>query len=384
MSISSGLSSGLALLRNRLHKPAFPVDETARTASYPEPYPDGWYKVADSADLKPGDVKSVSALGQRWVVFRSDDGDHAGQVGILDATCPHQGANLAAGTVKDGCLECPFHKWRFATDGQTTAVPYAVKFPPSLRARSWPATELHGMVLVYYSADRADGGDAEPPYRLDPIERLRGMVYRGAHDHPRPVRMHLIEFAENSADFQHFQPLHGRMHIPWTSSTVPLVNVIHSPTWEIDPTRPHISYFHNDPILEVAGRKLANSGARATITFLGPGGVTVFQIQLPKVGAIILFHTHLPNKPLEQTVQFRWYADAAVPRVLVSYVVGSWIAQWRTDIAIWENTYYNDRPMLLPNDGPVLRMRRWFKQFYPARSQKLAVLPSVSAIPEVV
>ena len=367
-------------LRDRLRKPHFPEDETARAASYPDPYPDGWYKVADSKDLAAGAVRFVEALGQRWVVFRSDEDD---RVGVLDAACPHQGANLAAGTVKGGCLECPFHKWRFATDGQTVSVPYAAKFPPSLRARNWPSCELHGMVLVYYSADRADGGSVPPPYTLDLIDKLSGMVFRGAHDHPRPVRMHLIEFAENSADFQHFQPLHGRMHVPWTPWTVPFVNVIHSPTWELDATRSHISYFYNDAILEVLGRKLPKSSARASITFLGPGGVTVFQIDLPKVGSIILFHTHLPNKPLEQTVQFRWYADPAVPRVLVSYVVGSWISQWRNDIAIWENKVYKDRPMLLPNDGPVLRMRRWFKQFYPTPpSQKLAMLPTVAAVPE--
>ena len=83
----------------------------------------------------------------------------------------------------------------------------------------------------------------------------------------------------------------------------------------------------------------------------------------------ILFHTHLPTGPLEQVVQFRWYADPAVPRLLVSYVVGSWIAQWRNDIAVWENKYYKAKPMLVPGDGPVLQLRRWFSQFYPAAQE---------------
>ena len=33
----------------------------------------------------------------------------------------------------------------------------------------------------------------------------------------------------------------------------------------------------------------------------------------------------------------RWYADATMPRLLVWYVVGMWLAQWRNDIFVWEN-----------------------------------------------
>lgn len=33
------------------------------------------------------------------------------------------------------------------------------------------------------------------------------------------------EFAENSADFAHFDPLHGGLMIPWTSYNVPFIKV---------------------------------------------------------------------------------------------------------------------------------------------------------------
>ncbi len=340
-------------------------DDDARAAGYPPPFPNGWYKVADSSDLTKGHIVFVQALGQRWVVFRSDVD---GRIGVLDANCPHQGANLAGGTVRDGCLECPFHHWRFTVDGQASKIPYTPTVSASLRAKSWPACEYHGMVLVYYSADSVRGAAAPAPYHLQPIAGLDQMVARGSHNHPRPVRMHLIEFAENSADFQHFGPLHGRMHIPWTPWRVPFMSVRHSPTWELDAELPYISYFYNDVTLEFDGRPLPTTKARASITFLGPGGVTVFRISLPKLGDVLLFHTHLPIAPLEQDVQFRWYADKKVPRLLVSYVVGSWISQWRNDISIWENKYWKERPKLVPGDGPVIRMRRWFKQFYPAEA----------------
>ncbi len=220
---------------------------------------------------------------------------------------------------------------------------------------------------MYYSAQRGPLAPLIPPYELDRLASLGdgSMIFRGAYDHPRPVRMHLVEFAENSVDFQHFAPLHGRMHIPWTPWCVPFMTVHHSPSWAPDETRAHIAYFSDDAVLEFHGRKLPASSARASITFLGPGGLTVFRIGIPKLGEVLLFHTHLPLAPMEQTVQFRWYADRRMPRAIVSYVVGSWIAQWRNDLSIWENKCFKRKPMLVSGDGPVLRMREWYRQFYP-------------------
>ncbi len=54
---------------------------------------------------------------------------HCGQVSIVDAYCPHLGANLGVGgRVIGNCIECPFHGWQF--DGETgkcTSIPYASK-----------------------------------------------------------------------------------------------------------------------------------------------------------------------------------------------------------------------------------------------------------------
>ena len=49
----------------------------------------------------------------------------------------------------------------------------------------------------------------------------------------------------------------------------------------------------------------------------------------------------------------------------VSYVVGLWIAQWSNDIDIWENKIHHRKPCLVRGDGPVQKVRGWFKQFVP-------------------
>jgi cholesterol 7-dehydrogenase len=62
-----------------------------------------------------------------------------------------------------------------------------------------------------------------------------------------------------------------------------------------------------------------------------------------------------------------WFADATMPRNLVWYIVGNWIAQYQNDIFIWENKKFLKSPFLVKGDGPMNKQRRWFKQFYPAQ-----------------
>ncbi len=58
-------------------------------------------------------------------VFRG----HNGEAYVVDAYCPHLGANLAVGgRVVGSCIECPFHGWQFqGSDGKCVRIPYAEK-----------------------------------------------------------------------------------------------------------------------------------------------------------------------------------------------------------------------------------------------------------------
>ena len=76
-----------------------------------------------------------------------------------------------------------------------------------------------------------------------------------------------------------------------------------------------------------------------------------------------MLQTHTPLAPLAQRVRFRWYAERSIPRLLVSYVIGNWVSQWREDIVIWENKIFRERPQLVSTDGPVHALRRWYRQF---------------------
>ena len=328
-----------------------------RERTYPPPYPDGWYRVAASSEIRPGEVRHVECLGEHIALFRSRT---QGRIAAVEAFCPHQGANLAHGRVEGDRLQCPFHGWQVDGDGGVRDRPDAEDRPTA--HRHWEAIDYYGMVMIY----RSTHPSAPAPYRLPPQPKIdsRQFVCRGQYDGGE-VDMHIIEFAENSVDFRHFSQLHGAMRVPWTSIRLPWIRIRHEPSWQIDDRLEHVSYFGDEATLEIGGRVCERTRSRALITFLGPGSIVKFDFKVPKIGEIAMFQTHTPVASLKQRVTFRWFAPRRVPRIFVSYVVGNWISQWRQDLKIWKGKVYQQRPSLAAGDGPVWEMRRWYRQFYP-------------------
>ncbi len=342
------------------------TSEAVRLDSYPPPYPDGWYRLMNTDDLAPGEATYVEALGRELVVWRSEDG---ARLSAMTAFCPHVGANLAHGQVRGDRIVCPFHAWELTGDGRVACVPYSDSTPGRALNESFPVEDVHGQVFVYHRGGERQSSSEAPPYpppRIPDVD-AGDFVYRGQYDAGR-VHMHIIEFAENSVDFAHFDPIHSQLRVPWTNVPIPGFEIEHIAGWELDEERPHVSYFLDEARVHAFGRPLEKASASAVATFTGPGSVVNFRFDIPDLGKMELMQTHLPVGPLEQQVNFRWFSDPKIPRPVSWYIVGNWISQWKQDIDIWENKVYLDRPMLSKDDGPVQRMRRWYKQFYPETS----------------
>src|SRR5690606_2252178 len=54
-------------------------------------YPSGWFVVATSEELVPGQLLSLRYFGRELVAFRGE----SGKPSVIDAHCPHLGAHLA-------------------------------------------------------------------------------------------------------------------------------------------------------------------------------------------------------------------------------------------------------------------------------------------------
>lgn len=73
--------------------------------------------------------------GEDFAVFRKSNG----KVHVVNAYCPHLGANMGVGgIVKDDCLQCPFHGWRFDGDtGKCKSIPYTDKGKCITELNTW-------------------------------------------------------------------------------------------------------------------------------------------------------------------------------------------------------------------------------------------------------
>jgi phenylpropionate dioxygenase-like ring-hydroxylating dioxygenase large terminal subunit len=71
-------------------------------------------------------------------------------------------------------VECPYHGWRFATDGRCTAIPSQCDDqrpqPGDIRALTYPVAEQHGNIWVYVGAK----GDGQRTETLPPLPVLPG------------------------------------------------------------------------------------------------------------------------------------------------------------------------------------------------------------------
>ena len=77
-----------------------------------------WYPAEQSKNIGNEPTK-LRMLGQDFVLWR----DSKDRVHCLSNTCTYRGGSLGGGKVKDDCIQCPYHGWRFDGDGNCTAIP---------------------------------------------------------------------------------------------------------------------------------------------------------------------------------------------------------------------------------------------------------------------
>ncbi|MDP1648592.1 MAG: Rieske 2Fe-2S domain-containing protein [Rubrivivax sp.] len=96
-------------------------------------------------------LKAVRLLGQDLVLFRDGAGADA-KWGLLDRDCPHRGADLKFARHEPEGIRCPFHGWKFATDGRcldTPAEPPGSTLCQRVRQRSYPVRLQSGVLFAY-------------------------------------------------------------------------------------------------------------------------------------------------------------------------------------------------------------------------------------------
>lgn len=113
-----------------------------------------WFPALCAAQLRRSPV-AVTVLDRPVALVRGADG----QLFALEDRCPHRHAPLSAGTATDSGIACPYHGWRFDSQGRLCEIP---GMPPEcalpqVRVRSIAVREHDG--LIWLRLDGRDEGD---------------------------------------------------------------------------------------------------------------------------------------------------------------------------------------------------------------------------------
>ena len=165
-----------------------------------------WYPVALSEEVKADEPLRVEILSLKFVAFRDADG----AAHVLSDTCVHRGGSLGKGWVKDGCVICPYHGWRFDGSGKCTTIPsigYDGKPPPRAKVDSYPVQEKYGLVFAFLG----DLPEQERP-TLMPVDEYDDDEWRASEAMVLPVDYYYERSMENGVDPAHNEfvhPTHG-------------------------------------------------------------------------------------------------------------------------------------------------------------------------------
>ncbi len=155
------------------------------------PYPNTWYPICLSYELKKNTLKKTKIAGKEFIIFR----DENNIVSAINKNCPHMGVDLSYGTVKNNCVVCPFHA-------------HCVKPSETTSLNKYFIEETNNIIFVWVG----ELIDDKPFYSIKEIVKEyncpEGTPYLLSY-FTRNVGGHLIDYAEHLLDVHHAPYIHG-------------------------------------------------------------------------------------------------------------------------------------------------------------------------------
>jgi nitrite reductase/ring-hydroxylating ferredoxin subunit len=306
---------------------------------FPFPIPFGWYQVAFPGDLTPGEVTAVEYWNRELVLWR----DLSGTFHLQDAFCPHLGAHLAYGGSVDGdLLTCPFHGWKFDGQGACSNIPYSQRTNRKARVRTYPVVERNGFVLAWYHPY-----EEAPKWEIPVIEEIGDPAWSDFYASSYVIRTIPQEMSENGADPAHFQFVHG-------TDTVAEME-------EYNTDGPCSAMLSKQSYVTPRGV----TEGRIDVYNYGPGFSKVW---FSGIVDAINIATTTPIDDETTQVRFNFIVRKFDDEKLTSTVADAFVKeinkQVQEDRPIWEHKHFLPSPALADTDGPILKFRKWYSQFY--------------------
>ena len=160
-----------------------------------------WIPAMLSSELPEADGPPLRLrlLSEPLVAFR----DTGGRVGIVEAYCPHRGANLFWGRNEESGLRCVYHGWKFDVTGACVDMPNEPgesTFKDKVSVVAYPTQEAGGVVWVYMG----------PPELTPEMPQLEWTLVPDSHVylHKRIQHNNYLQNVEGEIDSAHVSFLH--------------------------------------------------------------------------------------------------------------------------------------------------------------------------------
>ena len=161
--------------------------------------PNQWYAILETDELKTDQPSSFRRLGVDLVGWRDSEGAPV----VMEDRWAHRQVKLSLGKIQDNCIECPFHGFRYDSEGACRLIPANGKngpVPRIFQVKTYPVREEHGFIWLW-------NGEARPEYPPVPFfDELNAFTYATLRkpwpvDHSRAI--------ENQLDVAHLPFVHA-------------------------------------------------------------------------------------------------------------------------------------------------------------------------------
>lgn len=329
-----------------------------------------WYVVEQSTTIanKP---KRVTVLGQELVLFRNAEG----QVIALNNLCAHRGGNLADGWLEDGCIRCPYHGWKYGSDGVCVEIPAnspGTPIPKLACVDAYPVEERYGWVWVFLG----DLPESERP-PLPPLPELSDSAWRSVYGTFR-WNAPYTRVVENGLDISHLPFIHGFERQVIEPSDIQVSDWSGSLSVHLKPAP-------SQGIWKYFTRRKAGPSVATIATFYMPNVVRQ-DIHLPGESRLILYGVHVP---VNEVTTVTWWIQ------LRNFLIHAWAdgdARRRNLRAFLQDQQVVEaqRPELLPydlsvrSDGLQVAYRRLHQKYldmgWGAEQHRISAADGIQAI----
>jgi phenylpropionate dioxygenase-like ring-hydroxylating dioxygenase large terminal subunit len=188
----------------------------------------------------------VKLMSERLLAFR----DTEGKYGLIDEFCAHRGVSLWFGRNEENGLRCPYHGWKYNTEGQCIDVPSEAPesgFCQKIKLKNYPLVKI-GPVLWTYMG---------PPEKQPPLPEWEFALVPESHSFmsKRLQEANWLQALEGGIDSSHVSFLHSG-----DLESDPLFKGAKGNQYNLGDTRPVFEVVESEGGLYIGARRNAEDG----------------------------------------------------------------------------------------------------------------------------